>query len=113
MGLCEAGLRQLALYDPNPATLQLLHNRLATHFPHVHLVDLPATLAGLDLLVNGSPAGMAGFEPLPLPQTLLETLPLSTHVADVVTAPIITRSSPSPGIAAARSRPGRRWRWRR
>ena len=33
---------------------------------------------------------MAGFEPLPLPQTLLETLPLSTHVADVVTAPIIT-----------------------
>lgn len=63
-GLCEAGIRQLALYDQNPATLQLLHNRLATHFPHVHLVDLPATLAGLDLLVNGSPAGMAGFEPV-------------------------------------------------
>ena len=98
-GLCEAGIRQLALYDQNPATLQLLHNRLATHFPHVHLVDLPATLTGLDLLVNGSPAGMAGFEPLPLPQTLLETLPLSTHVADVVTAPIIT-----PLLAFARDR---------
>ncbi len=27
-GLCEAGIRQLALYDQNPATLQLLHNRL-------------------------------------------------------------------------------------
>jgi shikimate dehydrogenase len=32
-GLCEAGIRQLALHDQNPATLQLLHNRLATHFP--------------------------------------------------------------------------------
>ena len=55
-GLCEAGIRQLALYDQNPATLQLLHNRLATH-------------------------------------------PLSTHVADVVTAPIIT-----PLLAFARDR---------
>ena len=98
-GLCEAGLRQLALYDPNPATLQLLHNRLATHFPHVHLTDLPATLNGLDVLVNGSPAGMAGFDPLPLPQTLLETLPVSAHVADVVTAPVIT-----PLLAFARDR---------
>lgn len=31
-GLCEAGIRQLALYDQNPAMFQLLHNRLATHF---------------------------------------------------------------------------------
>jgi shikimate dehydrogenase len=111
-GLCEAGIRQLALYDQNPATLQLLHNRLATHFPHVHLVDLPATLAGLDLLVNGSPAGMAGFEPLPLPQTLLETF--RYHACrGRGDRPGSPRSSPSPGIAAARSRPGRRWRWRR
>ena len=29
----EGGFSQLALYDQNPATLQLLHNRLATHFP--------------------------------------------------------------------------------
>lgn len=89
-GLCEAGISQLALYDQNPATLQLLRNRLATHFPHVHLTDLPATLNDLDLVVNGSPAGMAGFDPLPLPQALLETLSPSTHVADVVTAPAIT-----------------------
>jgi hypothetical protein len=41
-GLCEAGIRQLALYDQNPATLQLLHNRLATHFPHGQLTALPA-----------------------------------------------------------------------
>ena len=73
--------------------------QLATHFPHVHLTDLPATLNDLDLLVNGSPAGMAGFDPLPLPQTLLETLPVSAHVADVVTAPVIT-----PLLAFARDR---------
>lgn len=41
-------------------------------------------------MVNGSPAGMTGFEPLPLPQALLETLQSSTHVADVVTAPVMT-----------------------
>ena len=89
-GLCEAGIRQLALHDQNPATLQLLHNRLATHFPQVHLTTLPDTLSGLDLLVNGSPAGMANFDPLPLPQALLESLSPTTHVADVVTAPAIT-----------------------
>ncbi|HHD7486312.1 TPA: shikimate dehydrogenase [Klebsiella oxytoca] len=98
-GLCEAGILQLALHDLNPATLQQLHNRLATHFPHVQLSDLPATLTGLDLVVNGSPAGMTGFDPLPLPQALLETLPAATHVADVVTAPIVT-----PLLAFARDR---------
>ncbi|MEN0614668.1 shikimate dehydrogenase [Klebsiella indica] len=97
--LCEAGISQLALYDQNPATQQLLHNRLATHFPHVHLTDLPTTLEDLDLVINGSPAGMSGFEPLPLPQALLETLPPSIHVADVVTAPVIT-----PLLAFARDR---------
>ncbi|VTM90264.1 shikimate 5-dehydrogenase [Raoultella ornithinolytica] len=33
---------------------------------------------------------MANFDPLPLPQALLETLTPTTHVADVVTAPAIT-----------------------
>ena len=98
-GLCEAGILQLALHDQNPATLQQLHNRLAAHFPHVQLSDLPTTLTGLDLVVNGSPAGMTGFASLPLPQALLETLPAATHVADVVTAPIVT-----PLLAFARDR---------
>ncbi len=88
-GLCEAGIRQLALHDQNPATLQLLHNRLATHFPEVILTPLPDTLSGIHLLVNGSPAGMANFDPLPLPPHFLETLDAATHVADVVTAPAL------------------------
>ena len=49
--------------------------------------------------MNGSPAGMTGFASLPLPQALLETLPAATHVADVVTAPIVT-----PLLAFARDR---------
>jgi shikimate dehydrogenase len=89
-GLCEAGISHLALYDRDETTRQRLENRLATHFPEVHLSELPATLEGLDLLVNGSPAGMQGFDPLPLPQSLLDTLQNTTHVADVVTAPVIT-----------------------
>ena len=87
-GLCEAGIRQLALHDQNPTTRQRLHDLLAE-----------ATLHGVDLLVNGSPAGMAGFDELPLPQALLDTLDSATHVADVVTAPVMT---PLLTFAAAR-----------
>lgn len=89
-GLCEAGISHLTLHDQNSATLQLLHNRLATRFPELHLATLPDTLNGFDLLVNGSPAGMSGFDALPLPQTLLDTLEVTTYVADVVTAPVMT-----------------------
>lgn len=89
-GLCESGISQLALYDRDPATRQRLHDRLAEHFPTVQLGELPEALNGLDLLVNGSPAGMTNFDPLPLPKTLLDTLNAATHVADVVTAPVMT-----------------------
>jgi shikimate dehydrogenase len=89
-GLCEGGITHLALHDRDEETRQRLENRLATHFPEVHLSHLPSTLAGIDLLVNGSPAGMQGFDPLPFPQALLETLEPTTHVADVVTAPVTT-----------------------
>ncbi len=71
-GLCEAGIRRLALHDQTPATRQRLHDLLAEAFPAVQLSALPDTLYGLDLLVNGSPAGMAGFDELPLPQALLD-----------------------------------------
>ena len=98
-GLCDAGIHTLALYDRDDATRQRLENRLATHFPNVHLTTLPASLAEFDLLVNGSPAGMAGFDSLPLTPDLLATLTTKTHVADVVTAPVIT-----PLLAFARER---------
>ena len=42
---------------------------------------------------------MAGFDELPLPQALLDTLDSTTHVADVVTAPVMT---PLLTFAAAR-----------
>ena len=89
-GLCEAGISRLALYARDDAGRQRLENRLITHFPNTHITALPDSLAEIDLLINGSPAGMAGFDPLPLSQTLLDTLTAATHVADVVTTPIIT-----------------------
>lgn len=88
--LCEAGIAGLALFDAQPAMRQRLHDLLMQHFPKVQLSGLPETLVDLDLLVNGSPAGMAGFDTLPLPQALVNTLSADTRVADVVTAPAIT-----------------------
>ncbi len=40
-------------------------------------------------LVNGSPAGMTGFDELPLPQALLDTLDSTTHVA-ICHRPVMT-----------------------
>ncbi|OSY23953.1 shikimate dehydrogenase [Klebsiella pneumoniae] len=95
----QALLSGCGLHDQTPATRQRLHDLLAEAFPAVQLSALPDTLYGLDLLVNGSPAGMAGFDELPLPQALLDTLDSTTHVADVVTAPVMT---PLLTFAAAR-----------
>ena len=39
-GLCEAGIRQLALHDQNPTTRQRLHDLLAEAFPAVQLSAL-------------------------------------------------------------------------
>lgn len=97
--LCESGIAELALHDAQPDVRQRMHDKLASHFPAVKLGELPRTLDGVDLLVNGSPAGMAGFDALPLPDALLATLDAATRVADVVTAPVIT-----PLLDAARSR---------
>ena len=97
-GLCEAGIRQLALHDQNPTTRQRLHDLLAEAFPAVQLSALPDTLHGVDLLVNGSPPRPRRARwgaPLPL----LDTLDSATHVADVVTAPVMT---PLLTFAAAR-----------
>lgn len=88
--LCEGGIAHLALHDASPAMLQQLQQRLAQHFPGVAITGLPDSLDNLDLLVNGSPAGMAGCDLLPLPAALLASLGPSTHVADVVTAPVMT-----------------------
>lgn len=97
--LCEAGIRELVLHDRDPHAVQLLHNRLATHFPEVHFPPLPETLAEYALVVNGSPAGMQGFDVLPLPEALLATLAPDALAADVVTAPEVT-----PFLTLARQR---------
>lgn len=88
--LCEAGLVSLALHDLDPQTVDRLKGKLQARFPGVTLSSLPASLNGLDLVANGSPAGMKGYPELPLPGQLLATLNAGTLVADVVTAPAIT-----------------------
>ncbi|WP_438998587.1 shikimate dehydrogenase family protein [Variovorax beijingensis] len=94
--LCEAGIAQLRLMDVNADRLKALSTMLQGHFPNVEIMSNCDSLATLDLVVNATPIGMAttsnstSAADLPLPRSLLDTLPASALVADVVTSPDIT-----------------------
>lgn len=96
--LCEEGLAGLALIDAAPGRADALSSHLAAAFG-VRCLAEPESLAAFDLVVNATPAGMAGHASLPLPAELLDTLAPAALVADVVTAPAET-----PLLAYARLR---------
>lgn len=97
--LCEAGVSRLAINDLSQERVEALGNLLRRDFPYVVIDLCPASLSGLDLVVNASPVGMDASDdgPMPLPAALMETLTSTTLVADVVTSPVIT-----PFLALAR-----------
>lgn len=88
--LCEAGVARLALLDVDAGRQAQLATVLRQRFPQVDLRLECASLAGTDLLVNATPVGMGDSGALPLDPALLQTLDAATHVADVVTSPVIT-----------------------
>ncbi|WP_437882803.1 shikimate dehydrogenase family protein [Pseudomonas sp. LRF_L74] len=88
--LCQEGVTHLTLSDVSPQRLGALLDALASAFPAVTFSTDLQTLAETDLLANATPIGMGGTGELPLPQALLDSLPASAHVADVVTSPEIT-----------------------
>jgi shikimate dehydrogenase len=88
--LCEQGLAEIVVTDIDASRAQRLLSLLKAH-PAVIASDFCVdSLASFDLVVNASPAGMAGNDALPLPQRCIQTLDANTLVADVVTSPEVT-----------------------
>ena len=93
--LCEHGAAAIVLTDLDASRVERLRALLATH----HAATDTGTRAGarlgslapFDLVVNASPAGMAGYDELPVSPDGLATLRADTLVADVVTSPEATR----------------------
>jgi shikimate dehydrogenase len=97
--LCEGGVASLALQDTDMAKQARLAATLATAFPNVTISGAIDDLSTLDLLVNATPVGMNDDPSLPLAKSMLQSLPSSCLVADVVTAPAMT-----PFLTHAKSR---------
>ncbi|MBI3076528.1 MAG: shikimate dehydrogenase [Deltaproteobacteria bacterium] len=101
--LARGGARAITLLNRTPSRAQALAEAVARQFPGVAVEVRPLrgpgraqALAGADLLVNATPAGMAHEPPLDLP---LEALPDSCLVCDLVYTPPET-----PLLRAARDR---------
>lgn len=94
--LAEAGVRELALHDPNEAAREGLIERLAAVWSALALRAGSPDPSGFDIVVNASPLGMRAGDPLPV---RVEALSASTFVGEVVMASEIT-----PLLAAARAK---------
>jgi shikimate dehydrogenase len=88
--LCEHGAGSITITDLDASRTQRLRVLLGKHYPSVASGSDYNSLASFDLIVNASPAGMAGYDALPLPSAQLATLRAGTLVADVVTSPEVT-----------------------
>lgn len=99
--LCQAGVFALSLSDVNHERVEALAQLLRNAFPERPISTRVDSLSAFDLIANASPVGMgdSGSGELPLPEALLQSLPASAHVADVVTVPEIT-----PLLALAKAR---------
>lgn len=91
--LCEAGVREMALRETDPARLQAVTDLLRVHHPHVtpHVHDTGGVTGGdtggesgrcFDLAVNATALGMRAGDPVPFEPSLVTA---GGHVADVVT----------------------------
>ena len=88
--LCEAGVADLSIQDIDKAKQEALIATLRKAFPDTKINGGVSSVAGLDVLVNGTPVGMNGDPNLPLPNDVLADLASTTVVADVVTMPAMT-----------------------
>ncbi|MCM5680377.1 shikimate dehydrogenase [Schlegelella sp. S2-27] len=85
--LAAAGARELALYDVQAASAQALAERLLARHPTLAVRTGHNDPAGFDLVVNGTPLGMAAGDPLPID---VERLQPATFVGEVVMRAEIT-----------------------
>ncbi|ROL86932.1 shikimate dehydrogenase [Pseudomonas chlororaphis] len=88
--LLSEGVQQLHIFDVESARAQSLADNLNQHFGPGRAkagVDLPATLAAADGLVNTTPMGMAKLPGMPVPVELLRP---GLWVAEIVYFPLET-----------------------
>lgn len=79
--LAAAGAGALALYDVNGAAADGLAERLRAQYPGVSVSTGSKDPAGCDLVVNGTPLGMAAGDPLPVD---VDRIPPQAFVGEVV-----------------------------
>lgn len=94
--LAAAGCRALALFDIQPERARSLADRLAAIYPNLHLTMGETDPAEQDIVVNATPLGMRGDDPLPV---AIERLAPGTWVGDVVMSDQMT-----PFLIAAQAR---------
>jgi shikimate dehydrogenase len=94
--LAARGIRRIGLFDTSEAMAKGLRDRLKEFYPRLVVDLVEPDVKGFDMMVNCTPLGMAGDDPLP---AKLEGLLPSTIVADCVMKVEIT-----PLLKAAQAR---------
>ncbi|MDH4378020.1 MAG: shikimate dehydrogenase [Ramlibacter sp.] len=94
--LAAAGVARLRLFDVNPAAVQALTSRIATHYPRITVEPGNRDPAGMDLAVNATPLGMDAGDPLPMDMDRLD--------AHTVVGEVVMRAETTAFLAAAQAR---------
>lgn len=95
LALLDAGVRELAIHEPDAQRRESLIARLTQRHGDKVVAGGPDP-SGFDLVLNATPVGMKPDDPMPVDTARLTA---SMFVADVITAPAVT-----PLIEAARAR---------
>ena len=64
--LAAAGAKSITVCDPRAEAVRALADRLATHYPDVVLAIGDGDPAACDIVVNATPLGMSGSDPMPI-----------------------------------------------
>jgi shikimate dehydrogenase len=94
--LASAGVRKLALYDVNPASMDALAGRLRKHYPAVEVTTGSNDPAGFDVVVNATPLGMAADDPSPFDVARVSP--------DAFVGEVVMKQEMTPLLAAARAK---------
>src|SRR5581483_11837586 len=85
--LAEAGAASIAIFDLVESKSTALAEKVGRSHPGCRVLARPPTLAGIDVLVNATPVGMAPGDGLPME---LASLDAALFVADIVPHPEVT-----------------------
>ena len=94
--IAAEGVAGLALYDTHPRAAEALASRLREHYPRLDATVGSSDPVGYDMVVNATPLGMKGGDPLPFDVTRLDP---RTFVGEVV-----MKAEMTPMLQAAEAR---------